>query len=85
MSWAPDKNVFKRCASAPPTSMDWMHVTAKVYSFVLLSVGVVLVYMSFTSQPDLGQFWIYFAGLGAFFGLIGLVGLVAKLTRKAPT
>lgn len=65
--------------------MDLMHVATKVYSFVLLGAGVALVYMSFTSQPDLGQFWMYFAGLGVFFGLVGLVGLVAKLTRKVPT
>ncbi len=63
--------------------MDWMHVTAKAYSFVLLAVGVVLVYMSVTSQSALEEFWMYFAGLGVFFGLVGLVGLIARLTRKS--
>ena len=63
--------------------MDWMHVITKVYSFVLLAAGVALVYMSFTSQSALGQFWMYFAGLGVVFGLTGLVGLAARFTREA--
>jgi len=63
--------------------MDWMHLIAKVYSLILIVVGAVLLYMSVMSQAALGEFWMYFAGLGAFFFLVGLIGLIARLTRKS--
>ena len=62
--------------------MDLLHAVAKLYSLLLLVAGVGLVYMSVTSQSALEAFWLYFAGLGVFFCLVGFVGIVAKLTRK---
>jgi len=62
--------------------MPLVGILAKLYSVVLLGVGAVIVYMGYTSQTELGGFWMYFVGLGALLAIIGFVGLVLKLTEK---
>ncbi|HYA21724.1 MAG TPA: hypothetical protein VEG31_00900 [Thermoproteota archaeon] len=62
--------------------MPLVGILAKLYSVVLLGVGAVIVYMGYTSQTELGGFWMYFVGLGVLLAVIGFVGLVLKLTEK---
>lgn len=57
-------------------------ILAKGYSILLLGVGAVIAYMGYTSQTELGGFWMYFVGLGVLLVVIGLVGLILKLTEK---
>jgi len=62
--------------------MPLLHALAKGYSLLLVGVGALIVFMGYTSQTELGGFWMYFVGLGIFLGGIGLVGLISKLTEK---
>jgi len=62
--------------------MSSLHTLAKGYSILLLGAGGLIAYMGFTSQVELGGFWMYFVGLGILLGAIGLVGLISKLTEK---
>ena len=48
----------------------------------MLGVGAVIAYMGYTSQTELGGFWMYFVGLGVLLVVIGLAGLILKLTEK---
>lgn len=61
--------------------MDWIQIAAKLYSLVLLAVGGLLVYMSISSKSELLEFWLYFAGIGIVFMLMGLIGLILKFKR----
>ena len=57
-------------------------ILAKGYSILLLGVGGIIMYMGYTSQTELGGFWMYFVGLGVLLVVIGLAGLILKLTEK---
>jgi len=48
----------------------------------LLGIGALVAYMGYTSQTELGGFWMYFVGLGVLLGVIGLAGLILRLTEK---
>jgi len=62
--------------------MSLLGILAKGYSLLLLGAGGLLIFMSYTSQVELGDFWMYFFGLGLLLGGFGLVGLISKLTEK---
>jgi len=62
--------------------MPLLGTLAKGYSILLLGIGALVAYMGYTSQTELGGFWMYFVGLGVLLGVIGLAGLILRLTEK---